>query len=352
MNQVAAYRGMQRFCASLQSAASVEEVTTAYLNTVGNVIPADAVAIQELGSTEWWSTASQQLHEAYEEYGRQDDPVLRFVIDKLRPIDSSRVSPEHEWTSCGARQALGLEGFAHSMEAPLIVSGMLFGTLNFARASSSPTFTRQDLASVGLVSEQFGLATERALRYEATGHRATTLERALDQVSHGVIVTDLDGEVVYQNRAARNGWELDGGVGDASQNGAIADCIATAMTAFRDDGRRVFLQKVATDDGDRRALVKSYRLSGKDRTAVTLLFDYEAGESAPRRLPVWDVLTRREQEIAQMVSEGLTNKQIAARGFVSENTVKQHLKRVFAKTDVNTRAELIQLIWMSGRSAE
>ncbi|MGW2184030.1 response regulator transcription factor [Streptomyces sp. NPDC001732] len=50
-----------------------------------------------------------------------------------------------------------------------------------------------------------------------------------------------------------------------------------------------------------------------------------------------------------MVSEGLTTKQIAARAFISENTVKQHLKRVFAKTGVSNRAELVQLIWTSGR---
>jgi DNA-binding CsgD family transcriptional regulator len=30
---------------------------------------------------------------------------------------------------------------------------------------------------------------------------------------------------------------------------------------------------------------------------------------------------------------------------VTENTVKQHLKRIFAKTDVANRAELVQRIW-------
>jgi DNA-binding CsgD family transcriptional regulator len=41
----------------------------------------------------------------------------------------------------------------------------------------------------------------------------------------------------------------------------------------------------------------------------------------------------------------LTTKQIAERAFISENTVKQHLKRVFAKVDVHNRAELVQLVW-------
>ncbi|MGW5690473.1 LuxR C-terminal-related transcriptional regulator [Streptomyces asiaticus] len=36
------------------------------------------------------------------------------------------------------------------------------------------------------------------------------------------------------------------------------------------------------------------------------------------------------------------------RAFISENTVKQHLKRIFAKTDVSSRAELVQLMWSAG----
>ncbi|MBW4818795.1 response regulator transcription factor [Rhodococcus qingshengii] len=63
-------------------------------------------------------------------------------------------------------------------------------------------------------------------------------------------------------------------------------------------------------------------------------------------------MTKREQEIASLVSEGFTTKEIALRAFISENTVKQHLKRVFAKADVSNRAELVQLIWASGTNTE
>lgn len=351
MKQVAE-RGYQRFSAALQSALTVNDVASAYLGAVGDVISAEATAIQELESTEWWSTASQGLHEGYEEYGRQDDPVLRFVIERQRPIDSSRVVPKHEWESCGARQALGVEGYAHSMEAPLLVSGLLFGTLNFARAGHHPAFSTRDLTSARLVGEQLGPAIERALRYEATGHRATALEQALDQITQGVIVTDLDGQVLFQNRVARNEWDLKANADSAPIPRVIADCIVEAIGTFRDGGKRVFTKNVMEHASRRRAIVKSYRLSEKDQTAVTLLFPCHDSPSAARQLPVWDVLTRREQEIAQLVSEGLTTKQIATRAFISENTVKQHLKRVFAKTDVSTRAELVQLIWTSGRAAD
>jgi DNA-binding CsgD family transcriptional regulator/tetratricopeptide (TPR) repeat protein len=52
-------------------------------------------------------------------------------------------------------------------------------------------------------------------------------------------------------------------------------------------------------------------------------------------------LTNRESEIVRLVEEGLTNSEIAERLFVSENTVKTHLKNVFSKTNALNRTDLI-----------
>ena len=55
-------------------------------------------------------------------------------------------------------------------------------------------------------------------------------------------------------------------------------------------------------------------------------------------------LTRREQEIASMASSGLTNQEIAARLYISENTVKSALKSIFFKLHIHSRRKLIGLI--------
>jgi len=49
-------------------------------------------------------------------------------------------------------------------------------------------------------------------------------------------------------------------------------------------------------------------------------------------------LTNRELEVLGLVVRGYGNKEIATRLFISTNTVKRHLKSIFAKLDVNTRA--------------
>ena len=54
-------------------------------------------------------------------------------------------------------------------------------------------------------------------------------------------------------------------------------------------------------------------------------------------------ITPRELEILGLIAEGLSNKQIAARVFVSENTVKTHSSRVFDKLGARRRTQAVQI---------
>lgn len=59
-----------------------------------------------------------------------------------------------------------------------------------------------------------------------------------------------------------------------------------------------------------------------------------------RGLPSSRPLSSREEEIARMVAEGYSNRQISDRLGLSEHTIKNYLFRVFEKLDVSTRVEL------------
>lgn len=54
-------------------------------------------------------------------------------------------------------------------------------------------------------------------------------------------------------------------------------------------------------------------------------------------------LTPRELEILELIASGLSNKEIADRVCVSENTVKTHSSRVFAKLGARRRTQAVQL---------
>jgi DNA-binding CsgD family transcriptional regulator len=69
-----------------------------------------------------------------------------------------------------------------------------------------------------------------------------------------------------------------------------------------------------------------------------------SGETARRREPSTLLqLTPAERTIAQLVSTGLSNKDVAAQTWVSPRTVAFHLRNVFAKAGVSSRGELAQL---------
>jgi ATP/maltotriose-dependent transcriptional regulator MalT len=53
-------------------------------------------------------------------------------------------------------------------------------------------------------------------------------------------------------------------------------------------------------------------------------------------------LTPRELEILTLMAEGLSNREIAERAFVSENTVKTHSSRVFDKLGARRRTQAVQ----------
>ncbi|BBD63235.1 transcriptional regulator (plasmid) [Nostoc sp. HK-01] len=54
-----------------------------------------------------------------------------------------------------------------------------------------------------------------------------------------------------------------------------------------------------------------------------------------------DRLTPRELQIAQLVASGLTNAEIGNQLWITENSVKQALKRMFRKLEVSSRAEMV-----------
>lgn len=53
------------------------------------------------------------------------------------------------------------------------------------------------------------------------------------------------------------------------------------------------------------------------------------------------MLTRREEQVAQLVSQGLANKAVAGRLGLQEGTVKIHLHNIYRKLQVPNRTRLI-----------
>ncbi len=79
--------------------------------------------------------------------------------------------------------------------------------------------------------------------------------------------------------------------------------------------------------------------AGKKLTSPKLTLDrFQKNEKAIAYLH----LSERELEVLELVSEGLSNKEIAGKLFVSINTVKTHLQKVYEKLEVNRRTQAVE----------
>lgn len=335
------------FALAMQSAVSVDDVAATFLNSVHELIQAESFGLYRLhaGTQHMLEVHAQvegELVQQYEQSGRGDDPVLAYVLEHHEPFDSSKLSLTR-WRGCGAHAVLKDSGLEYSLEAPILVDDNVVGTINFARSADMPAFSDRDLRVASIVAAHLSAAIRRARHVDEITRRSAMFEAALDRVSDVVVLTDPGGQVQYLNRRAD---EVFVGVdGTDPTDSAIGMALASASELIGSGDKRVVMQDV--DANDASYVARTTRLPDRARAVMTTL---HPRTPSPARLPVWSVLTTREQQIAELASEGLTTRAIAQRAFISENTVKQHLKRIFAKTDVNSRAELVQLIWATTHS--
>ncbi len=60
--------------------------------------------------------------------------------------------------------------------------------------------------------------------------------------------------------------------------------------------------------------------------------------------PGWAALTETERKVAALLTEGLSNPDIAARMFTSRRTVQYHVSNILAKLGLSSRVELATLV--------
>ncbi|HSR23245.1 MAG TPA: LuxR C-terminal-related transcriptional regulator, partial [Candidatus Eisenbacteria bacterium] len=102
-----------------------------------------------------------------------------------------------------------------------------------------------------------------------------------------------------------------------------------------------------------RALVGAERADAAVAEGASLSMDEAVAEARAGHEPAgsggegWGPLSRREREVAALVAQGLTNRQIADRLVIAERTVEGHLERIRGKLALHSRTQIA--VWVVGR---
>ena len=113
----------------------------------------------------------------------------------------------------------------------------------------------------------------------------------------------------------------------------------TFLACFRKYFQVLFLMpQIASKHGKTIQEIKAMdiRYSRADETHIFAMPEESLNET--------EKLTERERDVAELAAKGLHNNEIADRLFISENTVKRHLKSAFQKLNIDRRSRLVEML--------
>ena len=226
-------------------------------------------------------------------------------------------------------------GIGDELRLLLRANGSVWGKAAMYRAAEDGVFTVEERALVA------GLAPLIADALRARLARRPTEGQSL--LVPGVLTVDPADRITAATRAATNLMTL------------IPGEPTTTVLAIAGQARvrEQAMARVRLADG-RWLLVQAAGMHGPagatPQVAVTLM-------PAPRSsmLPIvlaLHGLSVREREVAQLLQRGLRTEKIAARLHISGHTLRDHIKSIFQKLEVNHRAELMALVSQYGTPDE
>jgi Response regulator containing a CheY-like receiver domain and an HTH DNA-binding domain len=336
-----------RFVTTIHESLEVERLGASYMAGIPQLVSANAYGLYVLNRADGRPSriavqgGVDRFIDRYEEVGYACDPLMDHMFRTKEPVHEGVLFSDSEWQRHPLRQALTMHNLVRILEAPLVVNGRALGTLYFSRRSDDPPFTESDLGVLGLIARHVGPAMDHALKYVEAQERCRMAEGALQLIDMALILSDDEGTVKFANESAQL---LMGTAESAVRDGGFFDDLRDNLSRLAPENGDPAVGSVKSGSGTvtqgTNIALRSMRIPGLSHTVATFLYlQDEAGGSDFQHLRA--VLPEREIEVLGLIAKGLQNKQIAKRLFVSTNTVKYHLKRMYQTMDVNSRSELL-----------
>jgi len=274
------------------------------------------------------------------ERAMERDPLLVEARSTGRPVYNLALMSAQEWEESEVyRLAYATHRMRHVAELPVISRDRVVGALHFASSEPARSFEASDFALAEAIGDVLGATIDRIRREGRMGVELDRARAALELAGVALVVADPAALDLERNAAARR---LLSEIVDGEAR--LLELLARPAGPER-HVRRLAVELVAGGTGELYAHLE--RVGGQQAGLVAVLElrgDHE--RVAPQRLAG---LTPRERDVAMLVVEGLTDREIAARLALSRHTVGQHAGQIYRKLGVRSRAELIAFLLRGGR---
>jgi DNA-binding CsgD family transcriptional regulator len=257
-----------------------------------------------------------------------DVVTFRSLAAAAEPVDTLfRATAGAPRRSARWREVIEPLGWGDELRVALRRSGRTWGVVCLHRDATEPPFDEQDLTAVHRIVPVLAAAFQRLAISGAASTGATAL-------APGVIVLNDQFTVTSTTGAAADWLELLG-----SDGGGLPIALMSASARAVTSGHPQSVVVVARDG--RWASIHAAPLHGPGPEAVAVVVQPAHPSDTFPAFAAAAGLTPRETEVAAAVLRGLSDRAIARRLELSEYTVQDHLKRVYAKTGANGRADLV-----------
>jgi DNA-binding CsgD family transcriptional regulator len=228
-------------------------------------------------------------------------------------------------------------GLDQELRVMFLIDGACWGGAGMVRGGRD--FTDREVDFLAAVAPAIASATRLVVRSEASGSMT---------VGHpAIVVIGPRGELRALTPAGQEWRERL----DQIAPGRFALMMQVMALGARTATSGSFRTRLRDADGQWASLEASPLIGGdEDQIAVTI--EPARGDQLISLLFAAYGLTAREREVCGEVMAGHSTSDIAARLFISSNTVQDHLKSVFGKVGVRSRGELVARLRPNGSIAE
>jgi DNA-binding CsgD family transcriptional regulator/GAF domain-containing protein len=276
--------------------------------------------------------------------GRKTDPLLARILASGGAAYNMALMSMEEWLESPLyTSVLGMHEVRHGVQVPIACGENMIGTINFGTSEPDRGYTAGEIRLAEALGRLVGVAVEGIRAREDLEQELERARAALEVTGSAVVVSDPEALEVRLNEAARRLLaQLRGG------EDRLYGLIASPGESRGDFSRHVDVELLGGGRG--RLHGYSSRLPREGGALVTVL-------ELDREGPGWSAgpllaLTPREREVAALVVDGLADREIAERLYLSRHTVSQYVKRIYRKLGVDSRVALTRLLLVPHRGPD